>query len=74
MTKFFEEEGEIDVVVKENHCVDCGLPCLGSSCPNRNVEVCYCDKCKCELPYDGIYEVDGEELCEECLKEKFLRR
>ena len=22
----------------------------------------------------GIYEVDGVELCEECLKEKFLRR
>ena len=29
----------------ENHCVDCGLPCLGSSCPYRNVPVDYCDDC-----------------------------
>lgn len=56
----------------ENHCVCCGLPCLGSSCPNRNVPVHYCDKCKEEL--DDIYEVDGEELCEECLKEMFLKK
>ena len=59
----------------ENQCVDCGLPCLGDSCPNRNVEVCYCDKCHEELPYDGIYETDdGDELCEDCLKERFLKR
>ena len=58
----------------ENHCVDCGLPCLGSRCQNRNVKVCYCDKCNEEIPYDAIYDVDGEELCEDCLKEKFLRR
>ena len=59
----------------ENHCVDCGLPCLGDSCRNRNVEVHYCDKCDEELPHDGIYETDdGEELCESCLKERFLKR
>ena len=58
----------------ENFCVDCGLPCLGSGCPNRNVKVCYCDKCNAELSYDEIYDVDGEELCEDCLKEKFFRR
>lgn len=58
----------------ENHCVACDAPCLGSGCPNRNVKVCYCDKCNAELPYDEIYDVDGEELCEDCLKEKFLRR
>ena len=62
------------MIVKENHCVHCGLPCRGSDCPNRNVEVCYCDKCKGEIPYDQIYEVDDEELCEDCLKEKFLKR
>lgn len=62
------------MVKNENHCVDCGLSCLGSSCPNRNVEVHYCDKCNEEIPYDEIYDVDGEELCEECLKEMFLRR
>ena len=58
----------------ENHCCDCavpGYPCRGNACPNRNVEVYYCDKCGCEL--EEIYEVDGEELCEECLKERFRK-
>lgn len=59
----------------EDHCRDCavpGYPCLGSSCPNRNVPVYYCDKCGDEL--DEVYDVDGEELCEDCLKERFRRR
>lgn len=58
----------------ENHCCDCavpGYPCRGSSCPNRHVGVHYCDKCGEEI--DEIYEVDGKELCEECLKEKFRK-
>ena len=58
----------------ENRCVGCtdlGMHCIGSSCPNRNVKVYYCDKCGDEL--GEIYDVDGEELCEECLKEKFKR-
>ena len=59
----------------ENRCCDCavpGYPCLGSSCPNRNVPVYYCDKCDCEIDCD-IYDVDGEELCEDCLKDIFRR-
>ena len=55
-------------------CCDCatpGYPCRGSQCPNKNVEVHYCDKCGDEL--DEIYDVDGEELCENCLKEMFKR-
>lgn len=58
----------------EDHCCDCavpGYPCQGPRCPRRNVEVHYCDKCGEEL--DEIYEVDGEELCEECLKDKFRK-
>ena len=58
----------------ENHCCDCatdGYPCLGRACSRRNVEVYYCDHCGEEL--DEIYDVDGEELCEECLKEMFRR-
>ena len=58
----------------ENHCVGCDAPCLGSGCPNRNVQVCYCDECGEELPYDAVYDVEGKELCEDCLKETFLRR
>ena len=59
----------------ENHCCDCatpGYPCRGSACPLTKVEVYYCDKCGDEL--DEIYDVDGKELCENCLKEMFLRR
>lgn len=59
----------------ENHCCNCavpGYPCRGSACPERRVEVYYCDKCGCEL--EEIYDVDGEELCESCLKEKFIRK
>lgn len=58
----------------ENHCCDCatpGYPCLGNACSLRNVEVHYCDNCEEELT--EIYDVDGEELCEECLKERFRR-
>lgn len=55
----------------ENRCVDCGFPCLGSACPHRNVKVHYCDKCGEEI--DEIFEVDGEDLCEECLKDMFRK-
>lgn len=52
----------------ENHCCDCatpGYPCRGSLCPNRRVEVHYCDRCGAEL--DEIHEGDyGEELCCDC--------
>lgn len=54
----------------ENHCVDCGKPCLGSSCPYNKAKVYYCDHCQEELPHDGIYVLDGEELCEDCLKDR----
>ena len=50
----------------ENECVDCGLPCLGSSCTYKNVTRYYCDKCKNEAP---LYEYDGEELCGDCILE-----
>ena len=50
----------------ENECVSCGLPCLGSSCPNRNVPHFYCDKCGEETE---LYHFDGEELCIDCITE-----
>ena len=58
----------------ENRCCDCavpGYPCRGSACPLINVEVHYCDVCGDEL--DEVYDVDGEELCEHHLKERFRR-
>jgi hypothetical protein len=63
----------------ENHCCNCATPsypCLGTSCPNRCVHVHYCDKCdpKAEFPLEEVYEVNGVELCEDCLKKIFLKR
>ena len=55
----------------ENQCVGCER-CMRSSCPNRNVEVYYCDKCGEEISGD-VYEVDGDDLCEHCLHEMFRK-
>lgn len=51
----------------ENECVDCGLPCLGNSCPYRNVPHHYCDKCGFE---EDLYYFDDEELCIDCIKDR----
>lgn len=53
----------------EDHCVDCGLPCLGNSCPHRNVTCYYCDDCDVE---DTLYEFDGEELCIDCIVKRLV--
>lgn len=59
----------------ENLCLDCtalGLHCRGRACENfEPVLVHVCDKCGEVL--DDVYEVDGEELCESCLKDKFRK-
>lgn len=59
----------------EDHCCDCavpGYPCRGSSCPNRNVEVHYCDRCGEQLDRDEIHEdEDGYEYCELCRDELY---
>ena len=58
----------------ENHCCDCaapGYPCRGSRCPNRRVEVHYCDKCGAELYEEEALEgEDGRELCDDCREEE----
>ena len=64
------------MVKNENHCCDCatdGYRCLGSSCPNRNVEVYYCDRCGDCIGDDDVYEVDGEDLCDSCLRKEFRK-
>lgn len=57
----------------ENHCCGCavpGYPCRGSRCPNRRVEVHYCDRCGEEL--DEVFvDDDGRELCECCRDELY---
>ena len=59
------------MVKYENQCVGCES-CIGSSCKYLRVPVHYCDKCKWEL--DEIFDVDGQELCEDCLKDMFRRK
>ena len=51
-----------------NECVDCGLPCLHTSCPYYNVERFYCDECGDEIT---LYEYENRELCESCLLKMF---
>ena len=59
------------MVKTESGCVDCGLPCIGISCPYFRVLVLRCDRCHSEV--DELYEVDGEDLCEDCLKKEFRK-
>lgn len=57
----------------ENHCCGCaapGYPCMGASCPNRRVEVHYCDICGSEITeYEDFEDGDGREICDECLSD-----
>ena len=54
----------------ESGCVDCGMPCLGRACPHYEVTIFECDECGCE---ETLYEYGDEELCKDCLAEKFER-
>lgn len=59
----------------EDECFGCPpeVGCYGSGCPMRNVKHTYCDHCDADLEDDEIYQVDGEDLCEDCLKEMFRK-
>lgn len=57
------------MITIENDCVDCGLPCLGSGCPYRNVSHYYCDSCGNEAE---LYKYDDEQLCIDCIKERLV--
>lgn len=47
-------------------CTSMGLPCMGSSCPNRHVVRLYCDKCDEEVDVLYYGSTSGKELCAEC--------
>lgn len=54
----------------ENECVGCppNMGCLGSACPNREVEHCECDECHEEIdPDDAVVEC-GSDYCPECYR------
>ena len=51
----------------ENDCVDCGLPCMGSSCPYQNAPHWHCDECDREVQ---LYYYDDRELCIDCIEKE----
>lgn len=60
--------------IVKDECLGCATPaypCLGSSCPNRNVTHYYCDRCKDEFSPEALYQYDGEEVCGECILKDF---
>ena len=57
------------MVTYEYECVSCGLPCLGTSCPNQNVPHFYCDKCNEEVMSEDLYEYEDKDVCKHCLLE-----
>lgn len=65
------EERDYFMVEIVDECVGCPpeMGCLGSTCPNRNVEHYYCDRCGAE---ETLYEVNGEQLCKECLTDVII--
>lgn len=56
------------MIKRESGCVSCGFPCRGRGCPHYEIERCFCDVCKDEV--EELYEVDGIEICEDCLKKR----
>lgn len=46
-----------------DYCVDCGLPCKGSSCIHNNATVYECDICH-EPP--AKYRLANSDYCDEC--------
>lgn len=50
-------------------CATESYPCLGSSCPNRNVKNLYCDECDDDV--EELYDFEGVQLRKECLLKKF---
>ena len=61
------------MVKYENQCCDCAAslyPCMGKDCGHRDVKIYVCDCCHDEA--DVLYEYDsGEQLCEDCLLDRF---
>lgn len=58
-----------------DECVGCppNMGCMGSACPYKDVPILVCDECNDE-GCSYLYELDGQWLCEECLKSKLPSR
>lgn len=51
------------MIVEQDLCVSCDLPCIGQNCSLKNVLVNMCDEC---VDNEAEYRIDGQCLCEEC--------
>lgn len=62
-------------ITVEDECVGCPpeMGCLGSACPYRNVPHWICDECEAEVDEGELWNVNGKEICEDCLKEMYPR-
>ena len=52
-------------IYKANECVDCGLYCLGQTCPHRNVIHKECDICGEES--EKVWKYENTIYCTDCL-------
>ena len=59
------------MIITENECVDCGLPCLYESCPYWAVTRLYCDECDNEE--HTLYWWDDQQLCLDCIEARLER-
>lgn len=53
------------MIVIDNECVDCGLPCLYTACPYYKVVRFFCDECETEV--EDLYYFGTEQLCADCV-------
>ena len=53
----------------ENECVGCPQGCI--HCGRDKTQHLYCDRCGADC--EELYVFDGEELCEDCLKDSLER-
>lgn len=53
------------MIIVENECVDCGLPCLYEGCPYWAVKRYYCDECGEE---DKLFHFNDREMCIDCIE------
>ena len=61
----------MSMIVTENECVDCGLPCIHESCRHWAVTRFYCDKCHEDV--ENLYYFEDQELCIDCIEQQLER-
>lgn len=61
--------------IVKDECCDCAVPaypCIGNTCPYKNVTHYYCDDCGVEgdEEFESLYYYEGSDLCINCIIEK----